>query len=185
MYLHRPQPSWLERLLSSARTLAAIVLTAVLASALTVHWSDATATAVTATGATASISAIPVTVEGTVVGVGDGQLAVIEHGSASAVAFTVGEDADLVRGGEIVSLDALRGGDTVRLTIDGLSGSVLRLHADPAAVSGFHVPGAVALLAAVGFIGGAAALAVRNPDRLPRLPSRLMATRLVPAGVAR
>ena len=185
MYLHRPQPSWLERLFGSARTLAAIVLTAVLASALTVRWSDATATAVTTAPAPAAISAVPVTLEGTVVGAGDGLVAVIEHGSASAVAFTVGDDADLLRGGERAALDELRTGDTVRLTIDGLSGAVLRLHADPVDVSGFRVPGAAALLAAVGFIGAAAALAIRNPDRVPRLPSRLMAARLVPTWAAR
>ena len=133
MYLHRPEPSWSTRLFGSARTLAAIVLTALLASALTVRWSDASATGVTVftpeTGA--AVAAVPVTVEGTLVGASDGLVALVEHGAESPVAFSVGQDARLVRGEEPVPLEALRAGDTVRLTIDGRSGSVLRLHAAP------------------------------------------------------
>ena len=184
MYLHRPDPSWSTRLLGSARTLAAIMLTALLASALTVRWSDASATGVTVftPDLGAAVAAIPVAVEGTLIGASDGLVAVVEHDAESPVAFSIGQDVQLVRGEEGVSLEALRAGDTVRLTIDGRSGSVLRLHAVPASHPAFpvQVPGAVALLAALGLIGGATALAIRNIDRMPTLSPRGSMTRLLP-----
>jgi hypothetical protein len=187
MYAHHPEPSWLTRLFGSARTLAAIVLTALLASALTVRWSDASATGVTVftpeTGA--AVAAMPVTVEGKLIGASDGLVALVEHGADSPVAFSVGEEAQLVRGEESVPLEALRTGDTVRMTIDGRSGSVLRLHASPvfgpAFLPAVRVPGAVAFMAALGLIGGATALAILNMGRLPALSSRVSATRLLPA----
>jgi hypothetical protein len=191
MYMHRPEPSWSTRLFASARTLAAIVVTALLASALTVRWSDASATGITvfAPENGAAVAAVPVTVEGTLVGAGDGLVALVEHGSDSPVAFSVGQDSRLVRGEEPIPLDALRAGDTVRLTIDGRSGSVLRLHAAPVSGPAFlpaaRVPGTAALLAALGLIGGAAALAIRNIERLPALSARMSAARLLPAAAAR
>jgi hypothetical protein len=191
MYAHRRELSWSAHLLGSARTLAAIVLTALLASALTVRWSDASATGVTVftpeTGA--SIAAVPVTVEGRLVGASDGLVALVEHGADSAVAFSVGQEAALVRGEERVPLESLRAGDTVRMTIDGRSGSVLRLHAAPVSGPAFlpaaRVPGAVAFMAALGLIGGATALAIRNIERLPALSARVSAARLVPVAAAR
>jgi hypothetical protein len=191
MYLHRSEPSWSARLFGSVRTLAAIILTALLASALTVRWSDASANAITGltpeTGA--AVAAIPVTVEGTLVGASDGLVALVEHGAESPVAFSVGSDARLLRGEEAVPLEALRAGDSVRLTIDGRSGSVLRLHAAPISGPAFlpsvRVPGSAALLAALGLIGGAAALAILNSERLPRLSARVSAARLLPAATAR
>ena len=187
MYLHRSEPSWSTRLFGSARTLAAIVLTALLASALTVRWSDASANGMTVftpeTGA--AVAAVPVTVEGTLVGASDGLVALVEHGAESPVAFSVGPDSRLLRGEEAVPLEALRAGDTVRLTIDGRSGSVLRLHAVPVSGPAFlpaaRVPGAVAFMAALGLIAGATALAILNMGRLPALSSRVSATRLLPA----
>jgi hypothetical protein len=184
MYLHRPDPTWSTRLLSSARTLAAIILTALLASAVTVRWSDASAIGVTVFTPQigTAVAAMPVTVEGTLVGAGDGLVAVVEHDAVSPVAFSVGPDARLVRGEEGVPLEALRAGDTVRMTIDGRSGSILRLHAVPAPQPiPVQVPGAAALLAALGLIGGATALAIRNIDRLPSLSARSSMTRLLPA----
>lgn len=184
MYLHRPEPSWSIRLLGKVGALAAIVLTALLASALTVRWSDAAAT-----GATiftpergAIVAAMPVTVEGLIVGAGDGLVALVEKGAAAPVAFTVSADAQIVRGDENVPLDALRVGDSVRVTIDGMTGSVYRLHAAPVGSSVFppRISGSIALLAAVGFIAGAAALAIRNLDRLPALHARGGSPRLLP-----
>jgi len=186
MYLHRSDPSWSSRLFGSARTLAAIIVTALLASALTVRWSDASATAVTVftPDFEASVAAIPVTIEGTLVGASDGLVALVEHDADSPVAFSVGRDAQLVRGDQGVPLEALRAGDTVRMTIDGRSGSVLRLHAVPVARPAFpvQVPGTVALMAALGLIGGATALAIRNMERLPALSSRVS---LMPAATTR
>jgi hypothetical protein len=191
MYVHRSEPSWSTRLVGSARTLAALFLTALLASALTVRWSDASANGITVfspqTGA--AVAAVPVAVEGTLVGASDGLVALVEHGAESPVAFSVGPDARLLRGEELVPLEALRAGDTVRLTIDGRSGSVLRLHASPVSGAAFlpsaQVPGAAALLAALGLIGGATALAIRNSERLPALSARVSAARLLPVAAAR
>ncbi|MDF3037563.1 MAG: hypothetical protein K0Q71_269 [Thermomicrobiales bacterium] len=189
MYLHRPEPSWSTRLFGSARTLAAIIITALLASALTVRWSDAAATGATIftpeRGTT--VAAMPVTVEGAIVGAGDGLVALVEKGAESPVAFSVGAEAQIVRGGENVPLDALRVGDSVRVTIDGMTGSVYRLHAEPVGATIFppSIPGSFALLAAVGFIAGAAALAIRNLDRLPALHARGAATRLLPVAATR
>ena len=191
MYVNRPEPSWSNRLVGSGRTLAAIVVTALLASALTVRWSDASATGVTvfAPDAGAAVAAVPVTVEGTLVGASDGLVALVERGAESPVAFSVGQDARLVRGEEPVPLEALRAGDTVRLTIDARSGSVLRLHAAPVSGPAFlpeaRVPGAAAFLAALGLIGGATALAIRNMERLPACSTRASAARLLPAAAAR
>jgi hypothetical protein len=191
MYVHRPESSWLTRLLSSARTFAAIIVTALLASALTVHWSDASANGITvfAPEAGAAVAAVPVTVEGRLVGASDGLIALVEQGAESPVAFSVGPDARLLRGEEPVSLEALRAGDIVRMTIDGRSGSVLRLHAVPVSGPAFlpsaQVPGTAALLAALGLIGGATALAIRNRERLPVLSMRLSTARLLPAAAAR
>jgi hypothetical protein len=191
MYAHRPEPTWSARFFGSARTLAAIVLTALLASAVTVRWSDASATGVTVftpeTGAV--VAAVPVTIEGKLIGAGDGLVALVEHGADSPVAFSVGQEADLVRGEERVPLEALRAGDTVRMTIDGRSGTVLRLHAAPVSSPALwpapRVPGVVAFMAALGLIGGATALVIRNIERLPALSSRVSAARLLPAAVAR
>ena len=191
MYSHHPEPSWSARLVGSARTLAAIVITALLASALTVRWSDASATGVTVftPESGAAVAAMPVTVEGRLVGASDGFVALVEHGANSPVAFSVGQEAHLVRGDERVPLEALRAGDTVRMTIDGRSGNVLRLHAAPVVGPAFlpapRVPGAVAFMAALGLIGGATALAIRNMERLPAPSSRVSATRLLPAAAAR
>ena len=188
MYLHRPKPSWSSRLFGSARTLAAIIVTALLASALTVRWSDASATGVTVftPEIDSAVAAIPVTVEGTLVGASAGLIAVVEHDAESPVAFTVSQDSRLVRGEEGVPLEALRAGDTVRMTIDGRSGSVLRLHAVPSSQPVFpvQVPGAAALLAALGLIVGATALAIRNSDHLPALSARGSVTRFLPAATA-
>jgi hypothetical protein len=66
---------------------------------------------------------------------------------------------------------------------------VLRLHAAPVSGPAFlpaaRVPGTAALLAALGLIGGAAALAIRNIERLPALSARMSAARLRPAAAAR
>jgi hypothetical protein len=189
MYEHRPAASWSTRLLGSARTLTAIVLTALLASALMARWTDVSATGANAfvPSSNVAVAGIPVTIEGAIVGAGEGKVAVIERNSETPVAFPVADDATVMRDGQNVPLDALRVGDTVRVTIDGRSGTALRLHAAPATspALGIHVTGTAALLAALGLIAGATALAILNPERVPALPSRALATRLVPVTAAR
>ena len=183
MYQHLPQPSVLTRLFGSARTLTAILLTALLASALTVRWSDAMATnAPVAPMAIGQASLeVPVTIEGSVVGASSGHVALVEQGSDSAVAFPIADVASLTRAGQPVGIDALRVGDTVQMTVDASTGQVLHLEAAPASsIAPIYVPGAVALLAAVGLIAGAAALAIVNTRHLPALPARFHNSRLLP-----
>jgi hypothetical protein len=156
---------------------------------LTVYWTDASATSATvlALPSSAAIDSVPVTIEGSVVGASDSLIAVIEHDSDEPVAFPVNTDASLTRAGQVVPLDALRVGDTVRMTIDGRSGDVLRLHAIPPAGAPFllRVPGSAALLAALGLIAGATALAILNIDRLPQPAARFQGARILHAAGAR
>lgn len=178
MYVSRPQRSWTHRLLGSARTIAAFTLTAVLALALFAHWNEATATNAPAfiLPNDAAVAGIPVAIEGTVVGASDSLLALTENGSTQSVAFPVNTAASLVRDGQNVPLEALRVGDSIRMTIDGSSGQVLRLHATPAFTQfAIRVPGAIALMAALGLIAGGTVLAIRNRAQLPALPQRLPA----------
>jgi hypothetical protein len=187
MYVLESQPSWPARISGSLRTLIAIIVTALFASALTVAWSDAMATGVVSANPQRGIQTteIPVAVEGTIVGAADGLVALVERGAESPVAFTVGENATLVRDGQTVALDELHSGDTVRLTINGVTGDVLQLQATPATAPIVRVPGMAALLAAIGLIAGATALAIRNIDRLPVIPSRVATPRLLPAAATR
>ena len=176
MYVSRPHRSWTQRLLGSARTIAAFTLTTVLALALFAHWNEATATNAPAfvLPNDAAVTGIPVAIEGTVVGASDGLLALTEDDSTQPVAFPVNSAANLVRDGQNVPLEDLRVGDSVRMTIDGSSGQVLRLHATPAPSQfAIRVPGAIALLAALGLIAGGTVLAIRNRAQLPTLPRRL------------
>jgi hypothetical protein len=178
MYVSRPQRTWTQRLLGSARTIAAFTLTAVLALALFAHWNEATATNAPAfiLPNDAAVTGIPVAVEGTVVGASDGLVALTEDGSSQPVAFSVSSATNLVRDGQNVPLEALRAGDSVRMTIDGSSGQVLRLHATPPSSQfAIRVPGAVALMAAIGLIAGGAMLAIRNRSYLPAVPRRISA----------
>jgi hypothetical protein len=188
MYQHRPNPSWQERLLASARTLAALVLVAILAAALASHWGtqvSATGSAIPPTALAAQAPVVPVSIDGTVVSVSEDKIAVQERGGAAPVAFPVVAESQAIRAGENVPVDALRAGDAVRMTIDGRTGTVLRIHASPVGGAAIQVPGSVALLAALGLIAGATALAIVNRDRLPVLPARRAAPRLLPVAVTR
>ncbi|MFN8593277.1 MAG: hypothetical protein U0031_17620 [Thermomicrobiales bacterium] len=173
MYLHQPAPSWIARLVTSARTLLALGLIAILASAVSVHWSSQ----VSATGSSnpgdivVPLNAIPVAIDGTLVGVNPNTIAVQESGSDAPVAFLLSADTRVVREGQPVSLSSLANGDAVRMTVDGRTGSILRLHATPATPP-FQVPGIVALLASLGLIAGAAALVFLNRECFAGLPAR-------------
>lgn len=189
MYLSTPRRSWASRLLGSARTLVAVAIIAVLAVVMIARWSDASAnSAHTFTPlSSADIPSLPVAIEGTVLGTSESAVALLERGSDSPVAFPLHEDAYLVRADQAIAIDALRAGDAVRMTIDGRTGQVLNLVATPAARSPFaiRVPGAVALLAAVGLIVAGTALAIRNIERLPVLPYRLPAVQPLHVGATR
>lgn len=185
MYLPRPRPSWSVRLFGSLRTLTLIALTALIATVLSVRWSAEAPASVLAAAPGRDSAVIPVSVRGTLIGADAQVIAIQEAGGQTPVAFTLGGDATLLRDGNAVSVDALRPGDAVRMTIDGRSGQVLQLQADPVTSSPFHVPGAAALLAALGLIAGATALAMRNQHRLPALPARMPVSRLLPVEAAR
>ncbi len=187
MYTLEAQPSWPARISGSARTLIAIFITALMASALTVAWSDAMATSVSGVQPLRGVQTteVPVAVEGTIVGATDGLVALVERGAESPVAFAVRNDATLIRDGQPIALDELRSGDYVRMTINGVTGDVLRLQATPAPTSIIRIPAMAAFLAAIGLIAGATALAIRNIDRLPALPSRVATPRLLPVAATR
>lgn len=106
---------------------------------------------------------IPVAISGTLLGTIDGGLAVQESGSTEAVAFPVvdAERLTITRGGEDVEIGLLRAGDAVSMTVDGLTGRVLRVDAHAAAGSRFAPSNEVGLLASLGLVAAAALLTVR------------------------
>lgn len=159
-----------------------------LAAALAAHWSSqvsATGSPIAPTALAAQAPVVPVSIDGTVVGVSDGRIAVQERSATAPVAFLLSPDSHIVRGGESVPADALVAGDSVRMTIDGRSGAVLRLDAAPVAGFVLAVPDVAAFLASLGLIAGATALAMLNRDRLPALSARRAAPRLLPVAVNR
>ena len=101
-----------------------------------------------------------VAISGTVVARGDGLLAVRERGGEGTVAFMIG-GALLTREGDPVTLDALHRGDDVRMVVDGRTGQVLRLQAEPGSTGVAGTPAAIAALALV----AAAILLVRRQAR--------------------
>ncbi|MFM9105333.1 MAG: hypothetical protein ACKOWF_01380 [Chloroflexota bacterium] len=114
---------------------------------------------------------LPVDVQGAVLGVSDGRLAIIETAGDGPVAFPVALGLSVTRGGVEVPVDALRPGDRIAMTVDGRTGSVLRADARPAAAPPFAPSGEAALLAALGLAGGGVALAIRRRSAPLRLGS--------------
>jgi hypothetical protein len=74
---------------------------------------------------------VPVAVSGTLLGVVDGHLAVREDGATAPVAFPLATVAHVARGGDASSVEALRPGDELRLSVDATTGRVLRIDAAP------------------------------------------------------
>ena len=105
---------------------------------------------------------VPVAVSGTLLGVVDGHLAVREEGGAAPVAFPLATVAHVARGGDASSIDALRPGDQLRMSVDATSGRVLRIDAAPGATAPFTPSDELALLAAIGFVSGGVLLAARK-----------------------
>ncbi len=107
---------------------------------------------------------VPVAVSGTLLGVVDGNLAVREDGATAPVAFPLATVAHVARGGDAASVEALRPGDELRLSVDATTGRVLRIDAAPApaAAAAFAPSDELALLAAIGFVSGGVLLAARN-----------------------
>lgn len=102
-----------------------------------------------------------VPVSGVVVALAEGQIAVLETGSAAPVAFHVAPGTTFSRAGYNAVLEELRPGDAIAMTVDGNTGTVLSARVRPA--EGFGAPsGSAALLAAIGLLGAAGLLAYRT-----------------------
>lgn len=100
-------------------------------------------------------------VTGRVVALATGQIAVLEDGAASPVAFHVAADAAFTREGYNAGFDELRRGDRIQMTVDGTTGTIVGAAVEPAS-GGFGAPsGELALLAAIGLIGAGCVLAIR------------------------
>ena len=129
---------------------------------------------------------VPVAAAGTLLGVVDGRLAVREVGGEEPVAFPLGARTAVLRGGDAVSLDALRPGDELWMSVDGTTGSVLRIDAAPVAAAPFAPSDEAALLAAIGFVSGGVLLAARNrrPTAVAPAPERRPARAAGRAGFA-
>jgi len=116
---------------------------------------------------------MPVDIDGTVLGIGQSGIVVQETNSTVPVAFPAALGLVVTRSGSAVPVNALRAGDSISMTIDGRTGSVL--HADATAAPAplpFAPSGEAALLASLGLIGGGAALAARHRKALPRMVTR-------------
>lgn len=126
-----------------------------------------------AVGARMAVPVIPVQVSGTVVAAGDGLLGVHEAHAVAPVSFTLGGDALLIRDGAAAEVDDLRAGDHVRMTVDGRTGRILQLRADPVA-AGWRTRldtlgplAALALVASLGFLAARRWVPIR-PTLRPR-----------------
>lgn len=104
---------------------------------------------------------VPVAVTGEVLGPVPGGIAIQEPQGLGPVAFPAAAGLEVTRDGVSVPLTELRAGDTVRMTVDGRTGALLRADAEaprpPVAPSG-----EAALLASVGLIGAGALLVSRR-----------------------
>lgn len=107
----------------------------------------------------ANAGVLPISVSGTVLGMSDGHLAILEDGAADPVAFLPDPVVTVTRDGDVASLDALAAGDRVRLMVDARSGHVLR--ADASAVSP-AIPASAATAAMMGLLGATLLLAWRE-----------------------
>ena len=118
---------------------------------------------------------LPVDARGTVLGLNEGGIVVQEPNGAGPVAFPVALGLVVTRGGAAVPVGELRAGDSIAMTIDGRSGSVLRADATAAAAPFPFAPsGEAALLASLGLIGGGVALVTRRRQTPARIaPSRV------------
>lgn len=113
---------WVKR---AARLLALI---AALVGGLTISPALVAADDAASTGPSAPV---PVEINGKVVAVRGDQLGVLEAGAEQPVAFTFRPETRIERGGERVAASELHPGDTIRMTIDGRSGTIDIVRAAP------------------------------------------------------
>lgn len=111
--------------------------------------------------------AAPTTIDvaGSVVAVRDGLLGVQERDGVAPVGFSLDGQARVVRDGRLAAAADLQPGDQVRLSVDGGTGRVLAVDAEPtAAAPARRLPtpsGVVAGLAGLGLIAAGALLVAR------------------------
>lgn len=72
----------------------------------------------------------PVTTTGKITGVGGNEIQVAAKGSDAPSAFTLAPDAAVTRDGKAVDLGQLQPGDSVTLTVDGMTRMVVHAHAE-------------------------------------------------------
>ncbi len=122
----------------------------------------------------ALVAETPVLVEvgGVVVATGNGLLGVHETGAEAPVAFRVGDGTGVTRDGAAVSVDNVRLGDAVRLTVDGRTGHAVRIAAQPGATVAGETRSPFPVLAALVLIVSAAVLFARRSQARPTTGSR-------------
>ncbi len=106
--------------------------------------------------------AVLVTVDATIVSVGDTFLGVRETPHGQPVSFTIGDGALMSRKGRTVHIADLRLYDRVQMTVDARTGHVLGLRADPAPRSWLLRLDTVGPLAAVALLVATVFLVVRS-----------------------
>lgn len=122
---------------------------------------------------------LPVEVDGTVVVSGDGLLGVQEATAPAPVSFTLDDGALLIRDDGAANVGDLRAGDRVRMTVDGGTGRILQMRADPAAAGWGGRLDTLGPLAAMALVIALGLLAGRR--WAPRRPVRSSPTTAVPA----
>ena len=125
--------------------------------------------------------AVLVTVAGTVVAVSDQLLGVQETGGTQPVSFVIDVDTLVTRDGNADGASSVRPGDNVTMTVDGSTGRILELRADPAPTGWRERVAAAGPVAALALVVAAALLVARirgirpltAPPALLRLRSSL------------
>ncbi|HET7092121.1 MAG TPA: hypothetical protein VFI22_01555 [Thermomicrobiales bacterium] len=137
--------------------------------------------AAAATGSSVAFSAPApeASVSGQIVALATGQIAVLEDGGDSPVAFNVASGATFTRGGYNAVFEELRPGDRIEMTVDGATGTLLRASVEPGS-GGIGAPsGEAALLAALGLIGAGCLLAIRLRSGALKTDGRLASASLL------
>ena len=144
-----------------ALTLAAGLVVLQIVHAARVTGSEAAPAPAAPIGPAPATPALLVDASGVVVAVGGGLLAVRERTDAAPVAFAAGTDTLVTRDGASTDLDALRPGDTVRMTVDGRAGRVLQVRADAAPMGWTERLAALGPIAAIALVLAGALLVAR------------------------
>ena len=144
-----------------ACALAAALLTLQVLHAAGVTGNAAAPDAVPIAAPRTATPAVLVTVAGTVVAVSDELLGVRETEGTQPVSFSIDADTHVTRDGNADAPSSLRPGDSVSMTVDGGTGRILQLRADPAPAGWRERFAAVGPVAALALVVAAALLVAR------------------------